>query len=278
MLSIFRNLGFGLGLRQPHYDFILENRPKNIDFFEIISENFIDAHKGYWDFLSDLRADYQIFMHGVSMSIGSSDELNLEYLGKIKRLAEFLDVPLLSDHICWTGINGKNTHDLLPIPYTEESLKHIIRRVGQVQDFLGRRIILENPSTYIEFNDSTIPEWEFIATLAKEADCGLLLDINNIYVNSYNHGYDAKKYIDYMPAQRIVQIHLAGHKNFGTHIIDTHNSKVSNDVWNLYGCYIKKFMNSSIMVEWDGEIPEFYILVAELEKAKEIANSRTAVA
>lgn len=267
----FPTLGFGLGLRADHYDTILATRPKNVDWFEIISENFIEAHTGYWDFLADLRADYPIVMHGVSMSIGSTDPLNREYLGKLKRLADFLKTPWVSDHLCWTGMAGKNTHDLLPVPYSEESLSHVIARIKQVQEFLGRRIVIENPSSYVEFNDSTMPEWEFLSRMCEGADCGLLLDVNNIYVSAFNHGYDASTYIDAVPADRIVQIHLAGHQNFGTHIIDTHDHPVLEAVWALYAYTIRTKGAVTTMIEWDEHIPPFETLAAELDKAREVA-------
>jgi uncharacterized protein (UPF0276 family) len=266
------NIGFGLGLRAPHYSSILETRPKQVDWFEIISENFLEAHQGYWDFLADLRADYPIIMHGVSMSIGSTDPLNFEYLAKLKKLADFLEVPWLSDHLCWTGINNKNTHDLLPVPYTEEALNHIVSRIKQAQDFLGRQLVLENPSTYLEFKNSNISEWDFIIAMLEQADCKLLLDVNNVYVSAYNHGYDAKKYIDAIPGRRITQIHLAGHNNFGTHIIDTHDDHVTDAVWDLYSHTIKTKGNFSTMVEWDEKIPEFPTLIAELNKARNFAT------
>jgi uncharacterized protein (UPF0276 family) len=268
----YATLGFGLGLRAQHYDHVLAQRPKNIDWFEIISENFLEAHHGYRDFLADLRRDYPLVMHGVSLSIGSTDPLNREYLAKLKNLAEFLNVPWLSDHLCWTGINGKNTHDLLPVPYSEESLKNITTRIKQVQDILGRHIVLENPSSYLEFNDSSMREWEFLARMSEEGDCGLLLDINNIYVSAFNHGYDARDYIDAIPADRIVQIHLAGHQNFGTHIIDTHDHPVLDDVWELYRYTIQTKGIITTMVEWDDNIPEFDILTAELDKARAAAR------
>jgi uncharacterized protein (UPF0276 family) len=264
-------LGFGLGLRAIHYDAVLKNLPKNVDWFEIISENFIEAHKGYWEFLADLCKDYSIVMHGVSLSIGSTDTINLEYLKKLKKLAEFLQPPWISDHLCWTGINNKNTHDLLPLPYTEEALRHTTARVKQVQDILGRQIVLENPSTYLEFNSSTISEWEFLARLAEDADCGLLLDVNNVYVSSFNHGWDAKTYIDAIPAERIAQIHLAGHENRGTHIIDTHNNYVIDEVWKLYDYTIRSKGMINTMIEWDENIPEFSVLTAELDKARNVA-------
>ena len=274
MANIFSypDLGFGVGLRSEHYDTILKIRPKNIDWFEIISENFIEAHKGYWDFLADLRADYPIVMHGVSLSIGSTDPLNKEYLKNIKTLADFLNVPWLSDHLCWTGVLGKNSHDLLPVPYTEEALTHIVTRIKQTQEILDRPLVLENPSTYLEFTDSHLTEWDFLARMANEADCGLLLDVNNIYVSAFNHNYDAKHYIDAIPAERIVQIHLAGHRNFGTHIIDTHDSHVTSEVWNLYAYTLKTKGPITTMVEWDGNIPEFSVLTAELDKARAIAQ------
>lgn len=268
----YPDLGFGLGLRACHYDTILEQRPA-VDWFEIISENFIEAHKGYWDFLSDLRRDYPIVMHGVGMSIGSTDPLSRDYLAKLKRLADFLEVPWLSDHLCWTGVHGKNTHDLLPVPYTEEALRHIVGRIRQVQDILGRRILLENPSSYVEFNDSTISEWDFMARLAEEADCGLLLDVNNVYVSAFNHDYDAKTYIDAIPAGRIVQVHLAGHNNRGTHIIDTHDSHVIDAVWRLYDYTLRTKGRLTTMIEWDEHIPEFPELAAELDKARQVAKT-----
>lgn len=264
-------LGFGLGLRAPHYDIILDTRPKAVDWFEIISENFMETHKGYWDFLHDLRRDYPIIMHGVSLSIGSTDALDRDYLKKLKALADFLQPPWISDHLCWTGVKGKNTHDLLPLPYTEESLKHTVSRIKEVQDVLGRNILLENPSTYVEFKTSHIPEWEFLTRIVEEANCGLLLDVNNIYVNSFNHGYDATTYIDAMPADRMVQIHLAGHRNLSTHIIDTHDDHVVDEVWKLYAYTIRRFGAVSTMIEWDDNIPEFNVLLAELDKARAAA-------
>lgn len=261
------NLGFGLGLRAPHYDEILKKRP-NIDWFEIISENFIDAHQGYKDFLAELRQDYPFVMHGVSLSIGSTDPINKEYLSKLKNLADFIQPIWVSDHLCFTGVMGVNTHDLLPVPYTDEALKHIASRIRIVQEILERPLILENPSSYIEFKGSSMSEPEFISLLANEADCGLLLDINNIYVSAFNHGLDAKEYIDTIPADRIVQIHLAGHKDCGDYKIDTHDREVTDEVWQLYAYTIATKGKKSTMVEWDEHIPEFATLLAEVEKAR----------
>jgi uncharacterized protein (UPF0276 family) len=278
MHAASQHLGFGLGLRAPHYETILATRPKGVDWFEIISENFIDAHSGYWDFLSDLRRDYPIIMHGVSLNIGSTDPLNMVYLAKLKKLADHLNVPWFSDHLCWTGVNAHNSHDLLPLPYTEEMLAHIATRIDQLQQTMGRRFVLENPSSYLEFNASTIPEWEFLARLAHQTGCGLLLDVNNVYVSAFNHGFDAKKFIDAIPASAIAQIHLAGHRNFGTHIIDTHDGHVIDDVWALYDYTIRSKGAVATMVEWDDDIPEFDVLLAEIDKARLLQNAALAAA
>ncbi len=260
-------LGFGLGLRSPHYDYVLQNRPP-IDWFEIITENYIDNHKGYWDYLTDLRNTYPLVMHGVSLSIGSTDELNLSYLQKVKKLAQHINAPWVSDHLCYTGIGGHNTHDLLPVPYTQEMLSHVVARLKETQDILERRIVIENPSSYIEFASSQMPEWEFMVEMAEQADCGILLDVNNIYVTSRNHGLDAKKYIDAIPANRIVQVHLAGHTDKGDVVIDTHSTPVIDDVWKLYKHLLTRTGKVSTMVEWDENVPDFKTLQAELEKAR----------
>lgn len=265
-------LGFGLGLRFPHYETILRTRPGAVDWFEIISENFIDAHPGHLDFLTDLRRTYPIVMHGVSLSIGGTDPLNNLYLAKIKKLARAIDAPWVSDHLCWTGMAHTNTHDLLPVPYTEETLAHVVSRIRQVQDVLERPLVIENPSTYLEFKDSTLTEWEFLARVAEAADCALLLDVNNVYVSAFNHRYDAQAYINAIPADRVVQIHLAGHQNNGTHIIDTHDHPVIDDVWELYRYTMNRIGFVSTMVEWDDHIPAFDVLIAELDKARAFVN------
>ncbi len=277
MTNIFNlpHLGYGLGLRAPHYEDILRERP-DLGFFEIISENFIHAHAGYKDFLSELRQDYPFVMHGVSLSIGSTDPINQEYLHKLKNLADFLQPEWISDHLCFTGREGINTHDLLPIPYTEEALKHIAARVQIVQEILERPLVLENPSSYIDFHGSTLGEAEFIAELAKETNCGLLLDVNNVYVSAFNHGFDAKKYIDMIPTEHIVQIHLAGHKDYPDYKIDTHDRKVPDEVWELYAYTTAQKGQISTMVEWDEDIPPFAELLAEIEKAKLFIQAKAA--
>ena len=265
------HIGFGLGLRAPHYDDYLKHRPK-LGWLEIITENFIDAHEGYREFLADLRQDYQFAMHGVSLSIGSTDPINRDYLDKIKNLAAFLDPAWISDHLCFTGIQGQNTHDLLPVPYTEDALKHIAERIRIVQDILERPMLLENPSTYITFDGSTMDEHTFIAELAEEADCALLLDVNNVVVSAFNHGLDSKAYIDSIPADRIVQIHLAGHTDKEDYKIDTHDREVSDAVWDLYRYTVQTKGQVSTMIEWDESIPTFDILYGEIEKANTLAE------
>lgn len=267
------NLGFGVGLRSPHYKTFLTQRPESVAWLEIISENFIGAHKGYWKMLADLRHDYAFVMHGVSLSIGSTHALDEAYLRNLRALADFLEISWISDHLCFTGANGENTHDLLPIPYTEEALKHLIPRIHKAQETLGRPFAFENASSYLEWNSSAIPEPEFLSALCKATGCGILLDVNNVYVSSFNHGWDANAYIDAVPAEAIVQYHLAGHTNKGTHLIDTHNAQVTDKVWELYRYTMQTKGFKSTMIEWDADIPPFETLEAELENAKAIVAS-----
>jgi uncharacterized protein (UPF0276 family) len=269
------SLGFGLGLRPKHYPYIFEHQPK-VDWFEVISENFMDTDGKPKRNLARIKELYPIVMHGVSMSIGNVDPLNSEYLKKLKALIDWVNPVWISDHLCWTGVAHQNTHDLLPLPYTDESLKHIVQRIKQVQDRLGRRISLENPSTYLEFKHSTIPEAEFIAAMAKEADCYLLLDVNNVYVTCFNHRLDPQKYLDALPLDRVLQIHLSGHSNKEHYIVDTHDDHVIDEVWNLYKYVLNRAGRvPNTMVEWDDHIPEFPVLYTELSKAKEAARHAT---
>ena len=266
------DLGFGLGLRPPHYKHIFEHWPA-VDWFEVISENFMDTDGRPKRNLARIRERYPVVMHGVAMSIGTVDPINSEYLHKLKALIEWLEPAWISDHLCWTGVAHKNSHDLLPVPYTEEALKHIVSRIQQVQDFLGRPLALENPSTYLEFKTSHIPEAEFIAAMARESGCNLLLDVNNVYVSCYNHRLDAKAYIDALPLDRVTQIHLSGHTNKGSHIIDTHDDHVVDEVWALYKYALHKAGRvPNTMVEWDDNIPEWDVLYNELGKAKTAAK------
>ncbi len=264
-------LGFGLGLRAEHYQAVLDSRPENVDWFEIISENYmIDGGKPLY-FLDAIRRDYPMVMHGVSMSLGSTDELNFDYLRRLKALIARVEPRWVSDHLCWTGVDHKNLHDLLPLPYTEESIQHVAERIARVQDFLGRQILVENLSSYITYSDDAMPEWEFLSAIAERADCYLLLDVNNIYVSSYNHHYDPVDYIEGVPAERVWQHHLAGHSNEGNLIIDTHDQDVIDPVWALYEETAKRLGPVSTMIERDGNIPDLDSVLGELDHARRIA-------
>ena len=273
----YPDLGFGIGLRTVHFQHILENHPK-IDWFEILSENFMDTGGRPMYVLDQIAERYPIVAHGVSLSIGSTDPLNLEYLTKLKALAKRTRAHWVSDHLCWTGVSGINVHDLLPMPYTDESLAYTVKRVRQVQEVLERPLVLENPSTYLEFAHSDWTEWDFLATLAEEADCGILLDVNNVYVSAFNHSFEPKKYIDRIPADRVVQNHLAGHMNKGTHIVDTHNDHVIEEVWELYRYAYQRTGGVATLLEWDADIPSFDIVHAEALKAREWRQSRASYA
>lgn len=261
------NLGLGVGLRTVHFHHILQHQPV-VDWFEIISENFMDSGGKPRHVLEQIAERYPVVMHGVSLSIGSTDPLNFEYLEKLKRLAGHVNARWVSDHLCWTGVAGLNAHDLLPIPLNEETLKHVVSRIRTVQDFLERPLVLENPSTYVTFADSTMSEWEFLTRMAEETDCGLLLDVNNVYVSSVNHDFDPVEYIKSVPHGRVVQFHLAGHTNCQTHLIDTHDNHVIDPVWELYRLAHQLTGGASTLLEWDARIPEFPVVHAEVQKAK----------
>ena len=269
--SDFPMLGYGVGLRRQHYAHVLEQRPK-VDWFEVISENFMVAGGRAIEVLEAVRARYPIAMHGVSMSIGSTDPLNRNYLRQLRDLARRFEPAWISDHLCWTGVGGRNLHDLLPLPYTEEAIRHVVERIQRVQDTLERPILIENVSSYMAFADSTMTEWDFISTIANEADCGILLDINNIFVSAFNHRFDANQYIDAMPAECVVQYHLAGHSDHGTYLLDTHDHQVRDEVWALYQRAARRFGAVSALVEWDDNIPEFAELTAIADRARDIFN------
>ncbi len=263
----FPDLGIGVGLRTVHYGHVLAEQPP-VDWFEIISENFMDSRGRPAWILDQVAERYPVVMHGVSLSIGSTDPLDREYLKKLKALAARIRAPWISDHLCWTGVAGRNMHDLLPLPYTEECLRHVVRRVREVQDFLERPLALENPSSYVEFRSSSMPEWEFLARLSEDADCALLLDANNIFVSSFNHGFDPQVYVDAIPHERVVQYHLAGHTNHGTHIIDTHNGRVIDEVWRVFERSLEHSGGRSTLLEWDADIPSFEEVHAEALRAR----------
>jgi uncharacterized protein (UPF0276 family) len=261
------HLGLGIGLRSVHYPFILQQQPA-VDWFEIISENYMDSEGRPRHVLEQIAERYPLVMHGVSLSIGSADDLNFDYLSKLKRLADVIRPHWVSDHVCWTGIAGHNSHDLLPVPLTEETLDHVVRRIRVVQEFLERPLILENPSSYVTFAWDTMSEWEFLTRMTEETGCGLLLDVNNVYVSSVNHDFDPVEYISSLPHDRIVQIHLAGHTNMGTYCIDTHDGPVIDPVWALYRLAHQLTGGVSTLLEWDANIPEFSVVHAEVLKAQ----------
>jgi uncharacterized protein (UPF0276 family) len=270
------NLGDGVGLRDVHFPHLLQTDPERwgVDWFEIISENFIDNHGYAAHVLDRVVAHRPVVMHGVSLSIGSTDPLDQVYLRKLRELAERVRPAWISDHLCWTGVNGVSSHDLLPMPLTRESLAHVAGRVRTVQDVLGRPLVLENPSTYLEFRASDIPEWEFLGQLAEATGCGLLLDVNNVYVSAINHGFDMSTYIEALPAEHIVQVHLAGCTDCGTHMIDTHNQPVPDRVWPLYVRVQQMTGGVATLLEWDADIPPYAELLAQLAKAKSAREGR----
>ncbi|HJZ92319.1 MAG TPA: DUF692 domain-containing protein [Gemmataceae bacterium] len=261
------NLGLGVGLRTSHFPHILRDRPA-VDWFEIISENFMDSGGRPRYVLEQVAEHYPVVMHGVSLSVGSTDPLDFDYLRKLKGLADVVRARWVSDHLCWTGVAGRNAHDLLPIPLTEATLRHVGDRVRAVQDYLGRPLVLENPSTYVTFAASTMPEWEFLSRLAEATDCGLLLDVNNVYVSAVNHDFDPAEYVRNVPHDRVVQFHLAGHTDRGTHRIDTHDSPVIDAVWELYRLAHRLTGGAATLLEWDANIPAFPVVHAEVLKAK----------
>ena len=264
-------LGFGLGLRTEHYQDILEHKPKSIDWLEILSENYmVEGGKPLY-YLDAIRQDYPMVMHGVSMSIGSTDPLDYDYLKQLKSLIKRVEPIWISDHLCWTGVKQKNMHDLLPLPYTEAAVNHLADRIAEVQDYLGMQILIENLSSYITFCDDAMSEWEFISAIADKADCNILLDVNNIYVSSFNHHFDPIEYLQGVPKHRVWQHHIAGHTNNGNLIIDTHDQDIIDPVWALYEETAKRFGAVSTMIERDGNIPPLQQLIDELDHARSIA-------
>lgn len=264
-------LGFGLGLRKEHYETILAEHPP-VDWFEIISENYMVAGGKPLYYLDRIREHYPLVMHGVSLSIGGTDPLDREYLIRLKALAERVEPAWISDHLCWTGINGTNLHDLMPLPYTPETIRHVAERVSQVQEYLGHQILLENVSSYVAYTASEMTEWEFLCEIAEIADCLILLDVNNIYVSAVNHNFDPYTYLTGIPVERVRQFHLAGHTCQQDLIIDTHDQPIVNPVWDLYAAAVRRFGYVSTMIERDDNIPPLFELLDELEQARRIAE------
>lgn len=272
--KLLPNLGFGLGLRQPHIDEILAGAAQHSKWFEIISENYLGQVTGGFSpsfkTLEKIRANYPVVMHGVSMNIGSQDAINFDYLKKLKELRRAIDASWISDHLCWTGLNKRNVHDLLPLPYTQEAITHCAERLLRIQDFLGEAILIENVSSYVHFPEAEMDEADFLKEVCLKSGCFLLCDLNNIFVTSYNHKLDANQYLKKIPWDRVVQIHLAGPRDKGDYMIDTHDEPVRPEVWDLLRWVRDHGVTASIMIEWDDNIPPLSVVEEELLKAKNI--------
>ncbi len=266
-------LGVGVGLRPVHYPDIRERAESGdlgVDWFEAISENYMIPGGRPLRILGEIAGHSPIVLHGVSLNIGSVDPLDTSYLQELRRLAARFQPRWVSDHLCWTGVDGRNLHDLIPLPYTEEAIRHVSRRVKQVQEVLGRRIALENVSSYVSFVSDSLTEWQFLAAVAEEADCGILLDVNNVFVSARNHGFDPVRYIDGVPSGRVFQIHLAGHRQEGPLLIDTHDHPVRAEVWELFDYAIERLGPVSTLIEWDDQIPPYEQLLEEAQRARAI--------
>lgn len=263
--------GFGLGLRPKHYaDFLAQ--AQRVDWLEIISDNYLVPGGKPLAMLDAIRERYPVAMHGVSLSLGSDEPLDRAYLRQLQALAKRIEPLWISEHLCWTGLAGETTHDLLPLPYTEQALRRVSDNILQVQDALGQRIVIENVSSYVQFGDSVMSEAQFVREVVERADCLLLLDVNNIYVSSINHGYEAQRYVAQMPVGRVQEIHLAGHSDHGEYIVDTHDAPIAEAVWQLYEAACRRFGVRATLIERDDAIPELATLIAELDRAREIAQ------
>lgn len=268
-------LGFGLGLRTDHYKHIIEHKPA-VDWFEILSENYMVPGGKPLAYLDQIRQDYPMVMHGVSMSIGSTDPLNTRYLDKLKTLIDRVEPAWVSDHLCWTTVDHVNSHDLLPLPYNDAAIQHIVNRIQAVQEYIGREILIENLSSYVTYHSSEVSEWEFVNEIARRSGCFLLVDINNIFVSANNHHFDPRHYIDGIDSDRVMQFHLAGHSYHGEMIIDTHDHPVCESVWDLYQYALKRYGAVSTMIERDDNIPPFDELREELVRAENLARQTLA--
>lgn len=266
------NPGFGLGLRTAHYQDFL-SRPQPVDWLEIISENYFGSGGKPLHVLEALRKDYPVVMHGVSLSLGSADGLDRAYLARLKALADRVEPLWISDHLCWTSLADHNSHDLLPLPYSDEALQLVVRHIRQAQDVLERRFVIENVSSYLTWRTDTMTEWQFLRHVCEEADCLLLLDVNNVHVSSVNHGFNAQDYLRHLPPERIRQMHLAGHSDNGDHLVDTHDHPVAAAVWALYAEACRRFGPVATMIERDDDIPPLPELLGELDTARAIAAS-----
>jgi len=270
------SLGFGLGARTEHYEDLLNDHLGSVAWLEALTENYLVPGGRPLHYLERLRSHYPIVFHGVSLSIGSTDPLDFDYLRSVRALVDRYEAAWVSDHLCWTGVDGVNVHDLLPMPFTESALRHVVQRIGQVQELLGRRLLIENVSSYLSFIGDEMTEWEFLREVAERADCLLLLDVNNVYVSSVNHGFDPLAYLRGVPIDRVQQFHLAGHSNLGHYLIDTHDAPIVEPVWQLFRSAVERFGPVSTMIERDGNIPALPELLAELDRARSIATTAEA--
>lgn len=264
---MFPSLGAGIGLRPPHYERVLLERPR-IDWLEVITENFLVRGGNAKRILAMARERYPLALHGVSLSIGSAEPLDRDYVDRLAALVREVEPAFVSDHLSWTTRGGRTAHDLWPIPYTEEALDIVVDKTLRVQDRLGRRILLENPSSYVTFAESTMPEATFLAAVAQRADCGILLDVNNLHVSATNHGFDARDYIASLPAERIGYVHLAGHDDTGALLLDTHDREVASEVWDLLREVIARIGTRPVLIERDAGLPPLEELVAEADRAR----------
>lgn len=267
----------GIGLRAPHYGALAEERPA-LDFLEAHSENFFGDGGPALAWLERLRSDYALSLHGVGLSLGSADPLDAEHLRKLDRLVRRIEPALVSEHLCWSSVGGRHANDLLPLPFTREALDHVVRRIEATQERLGRQILVENVSTYFQFDASTLPEWEFVAEVAKRSGCGVLLDVNNIHVNAFNHGFDPYAYLDAIDPASVGEYHLAGFEAAEGRLIDTHGSRVADAVWALYAAAVERIGARPTLVEWDCDLPALEVLLGEAETARSILAARSRAA
>ncbi|HTE52873.1 MAG TPA: DUF692 domain-containing protein [Kofleriaceae bacterium] len=261
------DLGHGIGLRLAHFEHILQQGVSGVDWFEIISENFFEPGGRPWAVLDRVRAAVPVVMHGVSMGIGSPEPVPDAYLDSLVGLIGRVEPAWVSDHLCWGGVGGRYSHDLLPLPHTKEAVDHVVRQIDRVQERIGRAILIENVSSYVSFADSEMPEWEFLVEIARRAGCGVLLDVNNIHVSARNHGFSAEQYLDAIPADCIGQVHLAGHTDRGSYLFDSHLGPVPDSVWSLYARLVARVGRVPSLVEWDEATPDYEVVVAESHKA-----------
>ncbi len=261
----------GIGLRTPHYRAVLDTKP-DVGFFEVHSENYFGSGGARHRILALIRADYPLSLHGVGLSLGSTDPLDRRHVARLKELADTYQPALISEHLSWSSVAGRHLNDLLPLPYTEESLQLVVDRVHDVQERLGRQILVENASCYLEFEHSTLPEWEFVTEVARRSGCGILLDVNNVYVNAVNHGFDAQRFLQSIPIEPVREIHLAGHTvkalEDGQLLIDTHNQPVCEAVWDLFESALKRFGALPTLIEWDTDLPDLDVLLREAATAE----------